>query len=67
MALRGRRSNNFVELWCLSSGFRRFGHLSFMNFQKSNICWPLQAPLEKVLKSVKINWIFDNLIIVYRY
>ena len=29
--LRGRRTNNFVELGCLSSVFRRFGNLSFMN------------------------------------
>ena len=42
------------------SGFRRCGHLSFLNqFSKNNIGWPQQPLAEKVLKSVK-NWIFDD-------
>ena len=42
------------------SGFRRFGHLSFLNqFSKNNIGWPQQPLTEKVLISVK-NWIFDD-------
>jgi hypothetical protein len=32
----------------MPSGFRRFGHLSFINqFSKSNIHWPQQPPTER--------------------
>ena len=38
----------------VTSGFKSFGHLSFMNqFSKSNICWPQQPPREKVIKLVE--------------
>ena len=59
MDLRGRRINNFLELWCLvASGGLGFWVLS-TSFQKSNIGWPQQPPTEKVPISVKI-WIFDD-------
>jgi hypothetical protein len=31
VVLRGRMSSNFIDLWCLHSGFMRFGHLIFIN------------------------------------
>ena len=42
----------------VSSGFRRFGHLSFINqFQKKKIRWPQQPQTEKLLK---FNMIFHD-------
>ena len=77
MALRGRRINNFVELWCLvASGGYKFW-VSWISFQKSNISWPQQPPTGKALKfnlifhdSTKINFVskhqnkaeFENLV-----
>ena len=53
-ALRGRKINNFVELWCLvASGGYKFW-VSWISFQKSNIGCPQQPLTEKVLKSVNI-------------
>ena len=56
-ALRGRRINNFVELWCL-------GWVSWISLKKSNISWPQQPPTGKALKfnlifhdSTKINFV----------
>ena len=76
-ALRGRRINNFVELWCLvASGGYKFW-VSWISFQKSNISWPQQPPTGKALKfnlifhdSTKINFVskhqnkaeFENLV-----
>ena len=60
MALRGRRINNFVELWCLvASGGYKFW-VSWISFQKSNISCPQRPLTKKVLKSVK-KLIFDDL------
>ena len=58
-ALRGRKINNFVELWCLvASGGYKFW-VSWISFQKSNTCCPQQPLTKKVLNSVKI-WIYDD-------
>ena len=48
MALRGRRINNFVELWCLLALGGLDISVSTTSFQKSNIDWPQQLPTEKV-------------------
>ena len=53
MALRGRRINNFVELWCLAASRGLDIWVLSITFQKSNIDWPQQPPTEKVQKSVK--------------
>ena len=58
-ALRGRRINNFVELWCLVTSRGLEIWVSRISFQKSNISCPQQPLTEKVLKSVK-NWIFND-------
>ena len=52
-ALSGRRIHNFIELWCLvgSGGLEIW--VSSTSFQKSNIDWPQQPPIEKVLKFSK--------------
>ena len=48
MALRGRRTNNFIEIWCLvASGGLHFC-VSSTSFQKINIGWPQQPPTERV-------------------
>ena len=50
MALRGRRFNNFIELWCLvDSGGLDFC-VSSTNFQKNGIGWPQQPQTKKVPK-----------------
>ena len=59
MALRGRRINNFLESWCLVASGGLGIWVSSTSFQKSNIGWPQQPAIEKVLISVKI-WIFDD-------
>ena len=59
MALKGRRINNFVKLWCLAALGGLEIWVSQTSFQKSNIGCPEQPPTEKVLKSEKI-WIFDD-------
>ena len=58
-ALRGRKTNNFIELWCLVASRGNKFWVSWISFQKSNIGCPQQPLTEKVLKSVK-NWIFDD-------
>ena len=76
-ALRGRKINNFVELWCLvTSGGYKFW-VSWISFKKSIISWPQQPSIGKALKfklifhdSTKINFVskhqnkaeFENLI-----
>ena len=56
-ALRGRRINNFIELWCVvGSGDFKILVLS-TSFQKSNIGWPEQPPTKKVLK---LNLVFHD-------
>jgi hypothetical protein len=48
MALRGRKIYNFVELWCLVA----LGDVEICvpskSFQKINIGWPQQPPIERV-------------------
>ena len=59
MALRGRRIENFLELWWLAASRVVDICVSSISFQKSDISWPQQPPTEIVLISVK-NWIFDG-------
>jgi hypothetical protein len=59
MALRGRRIENFLELWWLVASRVVGIWVSSTSFQKSDICWPQQPPTEIVLISVK-KWIFDD-------
>ena len=50
MALWGKSIHNFLEIWCLNSGFRRFGHLSLINHLSKKEHWlASQPPTEKVL------------------
>ena len=60
MALRGRRIDKFVELWCLVTlgGWEIW--VSSTSFQKSNIGWPQQPSTERV-SVISKNWIFDDL------
>ena len=59
MALRGRRINNFIRLWCLvASGGLHICVLS-ISFQKNDMGWPQQPLQEEYQISVK-NWIFDD-------
>jgi hypothetical protein len=49
-ALRGRRLNDYIDLWCLAaSGDNKFC-VSSTSFQKNDIVWPQQPLTEKVLK-----------------
>ena len=57
MALRGRRINNFLELWCLVALGGLDIWVSSTSFQKSNIGRPQQPLKEKVLK---FNMIFHD-------
>ena len=59
MALRGRRIENFIKLWCLLASGVVDIWVSSTIFQKIDIGWPQQPPTELVLISVK-NWIFDD-------
>ena len=56
-ALRGKKINNFVELWRLvaSRGYKFW--VSWISFQKNNISWTQQPPTEK---SLKFNLIFHD-------
>ena len=59
-ALKSRKINNFVEIWCLVAlGGYKFS-LSWISYQKSNISCPQQPLTEKVIISIK-NWNFDDL------
>ena len=60
MALRGRRINNFLQLWCLVASGVVGIWVSSTSFQKSNISWPQQPLTERYQISVKY-WIFDDL------
>ena len=55
MALRGRRVDNFLELWFLVGSAGLDIWVSLTSFQKSNIRWPQQPQTEKVLNST---WYF---------
>ena len=48
MAQKGRRINNFVELWCLVTLGGVDICVSSTRFQKSNIGWPQQPQKERV-------------------
>ena len=48
MALRDRRTNYFLELWCLVSSGGADIWVSSTSFQKINIGWPQQPPTERV-------------------
>ena len=57
MALRGRRIENFLELWWLVPSGVVGIWVSSTSFQKSNISWPQQPPTKKVLN---FNMIFHE-------
>ena len=59
MALRGRRTKYFLELWWLVGSGGVTIWVSSTNFQKSTIGWPQQPQTDIVLISVK-KWIFDD-------
>ena len=48
MALRGRRADNFLELWCLVASAGLGIWVSSTSFEKNNMGWPQQPPTEKV-------------------
>ena len=52
LALRGRRINNFIELWCLvvSGGLEIC--VSSTSFQKNDIDWPQQPPTENNIANI---------------
>ena len=47
-ALRGRRINNFIELWCLVASGGLEICVSSTSFQKNDIGWPQQPLTERV-------------------
>ena len=53
MPLRGRRIENFLEIWWLVASGVADIRVSSTGFQKNDISWPQQ------LMSVK-NWLFDD-------
>ena len=57
MALRGRRINDFLELWCLVASRGLHFCVSSTSFQKNYIPRPQQPLTEKVLK---FNMIFHD-------
>ena len=54
MALKGRRTNNFIELWCLVASLGLHFCVSSTSFQKIDIGWPQQPPTERVSDISKI-------------
>ena len=50
MTLRGSSIGNFDELWGLVASLGFDFCVSSTSFQKSNIVWPQQPPIEKLLK-----------------
>ena len=50
MALRGRRINNFIRLWCLVASGGLHICVSLNSFQKNDMSWPQQPLTEKVQK-----------------
>merc|ERR1712140_92327 len=56
-ALRGKRINNFKDLWCLVASRGLEICVSSTSFQKNDIGWPQQPQTEIVLK---FNTIFHN-------
>ena len=47
-ALRGRRINNFIDLWCLVASGGSYILVLSTSFQKNDIGWPQQPPTERV-------------------
>ena len=54
MALRDRRSNNFIELWYLAAPGGLHFCVSSISFQKIDIGWPQQPPTERLSDISKI-------------
>ena len=50
MALRGRRINNLIRLWCPVASGGLHICVSSISFHKNYISWPEQPPTEKVQK-----------------
>jgi hypothetical protein len=59
MALRGRKINNFIRLWCLVASAGLHIYVLSSSFQKNDIGWPQQPLQEEYQISVK-NWIFED-------
>ena len=57
LALRDRRINSFIELWCLVALGRLEICVSSTSFRKNDIGWPQQPQTERVLK---FNLIFHD-------
>ena len=57
MALRRRRINNFIELWCLVASGSLEICVSSTTFQKNDMGWPQQPPTEKV-PDISEKWYF---------
>ena len=57
LALRDRRINSFIELWCLVALGRLEICVSSTSFQKNDNGWPQQPQTERVLK---FNLIFHD-------
>ena len=55
-ALRGRKINNFKELWCLVAFWGLEICVSSTSFQKKSIGWPQQPPTERLSD---ISWKLD--------
>ena len=49
-ALVVRRTNNFIDLWCIAGSQGIKFWVSSTSFQESNIGWPQQPPTKRVLK-----------------
>jgi hypothetical protein len=59
LALRGRRINSFIELWCLVASGGLEICVSSTSFQKNDINWPQQLqPQTKMV--LKFNMIFHD-------
>ena len=48
MALRGRRVDNFLEIWWIAASGGLDISVSSTSFEKNNMGWPQQPPTEKV-------------------
>ena len=48
MALRSRKINNFVELWCLVALGDVEIYVPAKSLKKNNVGWPQQPPTERV-------------------
>ena len=48
MAMKGRKINNFIELWSVAGSVGLEICVSSTSFQKNDIEWPQQPPTERV-------------------